>query len=98
MGSCIIVVSPLIALIVDQVSSLRQACVQAVVISCSPRGGSIVDKEFVAIEENLRSASVISSSPEALAHTKWREALENPLVSSCVCAIVVDEAHCVSKW
>ena len=52
MRSCI-VVSPLIALMVDQVRSLRQACVQAVVISCIPRIGSIVDKEFFATEENL---------------------------------------------
>ena len=82
---------------VDQVRILRQACVQAVVISCSLRGGSIVDMEFIATEENLRSACVIFYSPEALAHTKWREALENSLVSSRVRAIVVDEAHCVSK-
>ena len=32
MRSCIIVVSPLIVLMVDQVRSLRQACVQAVVM------------------------------------------------------------------
>ena len=70
---------------VDQVRSLRQACVQAVLISCSPRVGSIVDKEFFATEENLISAGVIFSSPKALALTKWREALENPLVSSRVC-------------
>ena len=89
MRSCIIAVTPLLALMVDQVRDLKQACVQAVVISCSPRGGSIV--------KNLRSASVIFSSPEALAHTKWREPLENPLMSSRVCAIV-DEAHCTSKW
>ena len=48
-----------------------------------------MDKGFIATEKNLRSASVIFSSPEALAHTKWREALENPLESSHVCAIVV---------
>lgn len=96
--SCAIVVSPLIALMVDQVRSLRQAGVEAVIISCGSREASIVDKEFIATEERLSSASLIFSSPEALAHTKWREALENPLVSNRVCAIVVDEAHCVSKW
>ena len=53
MRSCIIIIPPLIALMVNQVRSLRQACVQAVVISCIPRVGSIVDKEFFAIEENL---------------------------------------------
>ena len=56
-----------------------------------------MDKEFIATEENLQSSSIIFSSSEALAHTKWIEVLENPLVSSRVCAIVVDEAHCMSK-
>ena len=57
-----------------------------------------VDKEFLANEENLRSCSLIYSSPEALLHTKWRKVLENSLVTNRVCAVVVDEAHCVSKW
>ena len=48
---------------VDEVRSLRQACVQAVVISCSPRRGSIV-KKFIATEENLQSASIIFSRTE----------------------------------
>ena len=53
MRSCIIVVSPLVALMVDLVRSVKQACVQAVVISCILRVGSIVDKELIATEENL---------------------------------------------
>ena len=83
---------------VDQVRSLRQACVQAVVISCSPRGGSIVDKEFIATEENLQSASINFSSPEALAGSRALLSTCCVPVSSDVCAIVVHEAHCVSKW
>ena len=53
MRVCIIVVSSVIALMADQVRSLRQACVQAVVIACIPSIGSILDKEFFATEENL---------------------------------------------
>ena len=50
-------------------------------------------------EKNLRSCSIIYSSLEALLHTKWREVLENSLVTDRVYAVVVDEAHCVvSKW
>ena len=78
--------------------SLRERSVEAVVISSGSRETSAVDKEFLATEENMKSASIIFSSPEALAYTKWRQVLEHPSVSSRVCAIVIDEAHCVSKW
>lgn len=90
--SSVLVVSPLVALMVDQVKSLRSRNVDAVVIS---REGGI-DKEYCATEKNMQSASIIFSSPEALSHSRWRDALD--AVSSRVCAVVVDEAHCVSKW
>ena len=93
----VLVVSPLIALMIDQVRSLRERSVEAVVISSGSRETSAVDKEFLAAEENMKSASIIFSSPEALAYTKWRQVLEHPSVSSGVCAIVIDEAHYVSK-
>ena len=92
------VVSPLIALMVDQVRSLRAHGVEAVIISSGAREGSLVDKEFLATENNLKSASLIFSSPESLAHSRWREALETPTVTNRVCAIIIDEAHGVSKW
>ena len=96
--SCIIVVSPLVALMVDQVRSLRGNGIEAVVISSGSRDSRVIDREFLATEKNMGSASFIFSSPEALLHTKWREAVEDPLVSNRVRAVVVDEAHCVSKW
>ena len=96
--TCAIIVSLLTALMGDQVRNLRENGVQAVIISFGSRESSVVGKEFLATESSLTSASHIFSSPEALAHTKWRGALENPLVFSRVCAVVVDEAHCVSKW
>ena len=68
---------------------------EAVVISSGSRETSAVDKEFLATEENMKSASIIFSSLEALAYTKWRQVLEHPSVSSRVCAIVIDEAHCM---
>ena len=61
--SCVIVVSPLISLMVDQVRNLRVSGVEAIVISSVSRQS--VDKEFLANEENLRSCSFIYSSPEA---------------------------------
>ena len=61
-------VSPLIALMIDQVRSLRERSVEAVVISSGSRETSAVDKEFLATEENMKSAIIIFSSPEALAY------------------------------
>ena len=95
---CAVVVSPLISLMVDQVRTLRSNGVEAVVISSGSRESSIIDKEFIATEKILVSASFIFASPEALAHLKWREIIEKPSVSDCVCAVIIDEAHCVSKW
>ena len=37
-------------------------------------------------------------APEALEVSKWREAISKHDFSSRVVAVVVDEAHCVSKW
>ena len=30
--------------------------------------------------------------------SKWRDVLRNRAVSSRIVTVVVDEAHCVSKW
>ncbi len=95
-GSAVVVISPLIALMVDQVQSLRDRGVHAVVVSSGSRDK--ISKEFLASDESLKSASLIFCSPEALTVTKWRDALEKPDVSDRVCALVVDEVHCVSKW
>ena len=35
--------------------------------------------------------------PEALVMSKWRDAFEESKFSDRIMAIVVDEAHCVSK-
>jgi len=75
--SSVIVVSPLIALMVDQVRNLRGHGVEAVIISSGSRESSVVEKEFLATDKSLQTASLIFSSPEALAHsTRWRDSLE----------------------
>ena len=93
-GSVVIVVSPLIALMVDQVVGLRERGVNATVITT----GGGVREELRATENDMSKCSLLYCAPEALINSRWREALENPLFSDRVVAVVVDEAHCVSKW
>ena len=92
--SVIIVVSPLISLMVDQVTSLRRRFVRAAIMS----SGSKVDKDLLATEDDLRKCSLLFCAPEVIDVSKWRETIAEPEFSSRVVAVVVDEAHCVSKW
>ena len=95
--SAVIVVAPLVALMVEQVQRLREKGINAVIISSGGREGR-VPGDLQATESTFASASFIFSSPEAAAQNKWRDLLVKQSVSSRVCAVVVDEAHCISKW
>ena len=44
------------------------------------------------------TAAQFFCAPEALDASKWRDTIAKPEFSSRVVAVVVDEAHCVSKW
>ena len=78
----------------DQVRSLRSRGVKAAVMS----SGSGVEKELIATDDNRTNSSLLFCAPEAIVSTRWKEAIEKPEVSSRVVAVVIDEAHCVSKW
>ena len=94
-ASLVLVISPLISLMADQVLSLRRRGVRSAVLTGA---GSGVGQELVATDEDLSACSLLYCAPEALASSKWRDTLEMPGVSSRIVAIAVDEAHCVSKW
>ena len=86
--------SPLISLMVDQVRCLLSRSVEASVMSIA----SEVDAELVTTDRELLTNSHLFCSPEALVYMRRREAIENPDISCRVIAVVIDEAHCVSKW
>ena len=92
----VVVVSPLKALMADQIKSLRDSGVKAVVISSGSK--DTFTNDFIALESTLRTASLIFCSSEALISPKCPVALEKPNISDRVCAVAVDEAHCISKW
>ena len=91
--SAIIVVSPLVALMEDQVSGLRKHGVKASIITSS----ASVTREHISTG-SLATDNVFFCAPEVLVASKWRDAFERPEFSGRIVAVVVDEAHCVSKW
>ena len=95
--SIVVVLAPLVALMADQVQSLRTKGVNAVIFSSEGRKDR-VGTGLLASEDTIASASLIFSIPEALIQDRWRNLLERPVVSDHVCAVIVDETHCVSKW
>ncbi len=84
-----LVVSPLIALMDDQVAALRQRGVAAAVLHSARTGGSWADRKCEA-----EQAALIYASPERLA----RPSVRRWLAKLGVARAVVDEAHCISAW
>ena len=88
--SIVLVVSPLVALMEDQVAH------------CSSRGltaGSISNDSSDSMKKRILECQVVFISPESLfSGRRWRDMLrDEPYISNLV-GFVVDEAHCVKKW
>src|SRR5471030_937212 len=85
-----IVVSPLIALMKDQVDALRQAGVRAAALNSSLGPG-----EAYAIERAMRDGELdlVYVAPERLVTPRCLEVLAN----SEIALFAIDEAHCVSQ-
>ena len=86
-----VVVSPLIALMQDQVAALRQLGVRAAFLNSTLDG-----REANAVERALRAGELdlLYVAPERLTMPRMLELLdEAPLA-----LFAIDEAHCVSQW
>ncbi len=89
-GICI-VVSPLIALMKDQVDRLRQQGIKAFAIYSGMHYNEI---ELALNNVTLGDAKFLYISPERLATPNFRESLRYMKVN----LLAVDEAHCISQW
>lgn len=88
-----IVVSPLISLMQDQVSSLVENGIQAVYLNSSLEWTDYLDSVKELKKGNIKLVYV---SPEGLSTGRMQSILHDCSVP--VSCITIDEAHCVSEW
>ena len=86
-----VVVSPLIALMKDQVDGLREMNIPATYINSSLDSGEFLDR-FSRL--NSGDFKILYLSPERL----LQESMLNQLSLWNISAIAIDEAHCISEW
>lgn len=86
-----LVISPLIALMQDQVAALRQLGVRAAFLN-----STLDAREAAAAERALRAGELdlLYVAPERLVMPRMLELLEQ----SRIALFAIDEAHCVSQW
>ena len=84
-----VVVSPLIALMNDQVGGLRRRGIRAAALS-----SQLPLTEQRVLLGGLRELRLLYLSPERLGN----DAVQRTLLGAGVARLVVDEAHCISSW
>jgi ATP-dependent DNA helicase RecQ len=89
-GVCL-VISPLIALMKDQVNQLQKKGISALAIHTGMSFKEVARTMELAINNHIKFLYV---SPERIQTNLFKEYLH----SLPVCLIAVDEAHCVSQW
>ena len=91
-GSLTIVISPLVALMADQVAGLEARGIS----SCAALNGLLSMPERAEVQERTRlgDVSILIVSPEQLRNPGFQKAVAQREIG----AWVLDEAHCLSKW
>jgi ATP-dependent DNA helicase RecQ len=88
-----LLVSPLLALMRDQVAAAARAGIRAVQISSA----NMTEWDDIAARLAADDVDVLLVSPERLTNPRFRQEQLPGLVARCG-LVVVDEAHCVSDW
>ncbi|GAB4516093.1 MAG: ATP-dependent DNA helicase RecQ [Allomuricauda sp.] len=89
-GICV-VVSPLVALIQDQVAQLKKRNIKAIALTGGIRSNEVNDLLDNCVFGNYK---FLYLSPERLQQTVVRERIQQMNVN----LIAIDEAHCISQW
>ena len=103
--SVVVVVSPLNALMYDQICKLGGKGAQAAILSVTERvdedGDSFLASQWDGTRATIIEAGyeIVFCHPEAFLSCKeGLEVLQSSIYKSAVKAVVVDEAHCILEW
>jgi ATP-dependent DNA helicase RecQ len=90
-----IVVSPLIALMHDQVGALHEAGVEAAFLNSTLSG-----EEANAVEKRMLRGEVtlVYAAPERITTPRFLAQLDSMFEQGRIALFAIDEAHCVSQW
>jgi ATP-dependent DNA helicase RecQ len=88
-----VLISPLLALMRNQIAAAERMGVRAVTINSENRD----DWQSVEAALNRNEVDILLISPERLANEHFRTVVLSP-VSARISLLVVDEAHCISDW
>ena len=92
--SIVIVLSPLLALMKNQVSSLAKHGVRSMYVT---QESDCDDASLQGLHEG--QYQIVFFSPEALlCSDTWRDILQTSVYQENVVGLVIDEAHLVKKW
>ncbi len=90
-----IVVSPLIALMHDQVGALHEAGVSAAFLN-----STLSNSEAIDVEQRLRRGDItlLYAAPERITTPRFLALLDSLYAQNALSLFAIDEAHCVSQW
>jgi len=90
-----IVVSPLIALMHDQVGALEEVGVHAAYLN-----SSLSSEEAQQVERDMMSGKLVLlyAAPERITHPRFQAQLLSLYERGLLSLFAIDEAHCVSQW
>jgi ATP-dependent DNA helicase RecQ len=99
--STIIVISPLVALMSDQVRSLNDRRVSAIkIVNCSENqcSNSRDHDELRSLIINGRYQIIFTTLELLLTDKDWSDVFQSSTFCCRLVGLIVDEAHCVKKW